>query len=461
MNLRPWMSRRFFAAALALVVLFALLLAAVVRLALNESRLSGDLTEGVMWFSSQAQYEAMRMADASMAFRAGKISPDELQLRFDIMDSRLHLFEEGQSQRQVDALGLSPVIEQLRLKLDNGRTLLPVLRRDDTAAIDSLHDLAIFVAQSMRDVANTGMLDARERAINRRDERRRILFEVLGYMLATLAAGVLVGMILVRDHKIMTRAEAALERERQVSRLHRAFISVVSHQFRTPLSIIDASAQRMIRRGTAMTHDEIASRAEKIRNACLRLTRLMESTLNAARLEQGEISFRPRACDLPQLIRSVCSSQPEQDQDRIDLSIQSLPVWVNADETLLEQAIQNLLSNAAKYSPPGERVLVEGSLQGSDIVISVTDAGVGIPADQIGSIFNSFFRARTAEGIPGTGIGLSFVAQIMTLHGGRADVESVEGRGSTFFLRFPYQKPAPEEPSLPLAAAQAYGLKET
>ncbi len=357
MNLRPWMSRRFFAAALALIVLFTLLLAAVVRLAVNESRLSGDLTEGVVWFSSQAQYEAMRMADASMSFRTGKLSPDELKLRFDIMDSRVHLFEEGQGRRQIDALGFGPQIDQLRLKLDNGRAMLPVLRPDDTAAIDSLHDLAIFTAQTMRDLANTGMLDARERAIERRDERRRILLEVLGFLSATVAAGVMVGIILVRDHRIMTRAEAALERERQVSRLHRAFISVVSHQFRTPLSIIDASAQRMIRRGTAMTHDEIISRAEKIRNACLRLTRLMESTLNAARLEQGEISFRPRACDLPKLIRTIVGSQPEEDQDRIDLSIQSLPIWVTADETLLEQAVQNLLSNALKYSPSGERVL--------------------------------------------------------------------------------------------------------
>jgi two-component system sensor histidine kinase SenX3 len=214
---------------------------------------------------------------------------------------------------------------------------------------------------------------------------------------------------------------------------------VVSHQFRTPLSIIDASAQRMLRRAGAMPADEVVSRVTKIRNACQRLTRLMESTLNAARLEQGEIGFTPRPCDLHRLIALVCEYQPEEDQNRIECAVERLPHLAMADSTLLEQAIQNLISNALKYSPPSTVVVIRGERQGSDVVISVEDSGVGIPADELEFISERFFRARTAEGVPGTGIGLNFVAQIMKLHGGRVEVQSVEGQGSTFTLRFPYQ----------------------
>jgi two-component system, OmpR family, sensor histidine kinase SenX3 len=191
-----------------------------------------------------------------------------------------------------------------------------------------------------------------------------------------------------------------------------------------------------------MTAEEITSRADKIRAACLRLTRLMESTLNAARLEEGEITINLRTCDLDELVRNVIDSQPEPDQRRIELKSENLPASIQADTTLLEQAVQNLVSNALKYSPDGEPVVIHARRMGNDILVSVIDTGVGVPADELDSLFRRFFRARTAEGIPGTGIGLSFAAQIMELHGGRVDVNSVEGHGSTFTLRFPYRRPA-------------------
>lgn len=448
MTFRPWISRPFLAATLALTILFALLLAAVTRLAVNESRIAGEPAEGVIWFASQGQYEAMRLADAALLYELGDVTREELVLRFDLLDSRLRLFEEGQMTRRVAEMGYDDDIAALRVALEAQRAELPQVQQRNVGAIDALHDMARSMAQSMRDFANDGMLDGRNRQDAVRDTRRRILFEVLGYLLATLAAGILVSFIVVRGLRKTVQAEAALQHEREVSRLHRAFTSVVSHQFRTPLSIIDASAQRMLRRGAAMTEDEIVSRVTKIRNACQRLTRLMESTLNAARLEQGEISFHARSCDLHALMASVLESQPDEDQARIELSLGGLPRAVMADRTLLEQAIQNLISNAIKYSPDNAPVLVRGERLAGNIAISVQDSGVGIPADEIGFVSERFFRARTAEGIAGTGIGLNFVSQIMALHGGQIDVRSVEGKGSTFTLLFPYRPVA-----LPVEAA--------
>lgn len=440
MTRRPWTSRPFLVAALALTVLFVLLLTAVIRLAVNENRLSGEPAEGVIWFSSQGQYEAMRLADTVLLFEAARVPREDLILRFDLLDSRLGLFEAGQLTSRVAEMAYDDEIAVLRSTLEIYRTQLEGMQPDDSDRILKLHDMAQSVAQTMRDLANAGMLDGRERQESVRDGRRRIWFEVLTYLLATLAAGVLVAIILVRGLRTAVRAEAALQHEREVSRLHRAFTSVVSHQFRTPLSIIDASAQRMLRRGAAMSPEEIETRVTKIRNACQRLTRLMESTLNAARLEQGEISFHARPCDLHELIASVCESQQDEDQARIVLALDALPRLAIIDNTLLEQAVQNLISNALKYSPASTSIVVRGSRRGDNVVIDVEDCGVGIPSDEIAFITERFFRARTAEGIAGTGIGLNFVLQIMELHGGRLDIRSVEGKGSTFALIFPYRQ---------------------
>jgi two-component system, OmpR family, sensor histidine kinase SenX3 len=441
MTPRPWLSRPFLAAALALTVLIALLLAAVTRLALNESRLSGGLSEGVIWFSSQGQYEAMRLADTALLFESGRVPLDELVLRLDLLDSRIGLFEEGQVFRRASAMGYDDEIATLRPMLDGERAALNGLTPDNREAITSLHSTAEAIALVMRDLANAGMLDGRAKQDTVINQRRQILLEVLGFLVATLVAGVAVAVIVVRGHRSIAHAEAALDHEREVSRLHRAFTSVVSHQFRTPLSIIDASSQRMIRRGAAMTAEEIASRATKIRNACQRLTRLMESTLNAARLEQGEIGFQPRPCNLHHLIASVCENQPEEDQGRIEQKLDGLPSVILADTTLLEQALQNLVSNALKYSPASARVIIRGERRNGEVLISVEDFGIGIPADEVEFVSERFFRARTAEGVPGTGIGLNFVSQIMALHRGRLDVRSVEGVGSTFTLRLPYRAP--------------------
>ncbi|PXA98119.1 hypothetical protein DMC47_10325 [Nostoc sp. 3335mG] len=449
--LLPRMTRRFVVALIAMAVLFMLLVAASVRLLSIEDQLTDYITEDMVWLSSQGQYEAMRFADSLGAFKDGEAQLEDVQLRLDLLSSRIETLEDGEPYRQLEGWNLAQNVAGYRVIVDEANAIVATLRPEDTATIARLHADALAVASSLRAVANAALFGRRDREAATGHRRQNTLFEVLGTLVATMLASLLLAGILVRDHQNMINAESALERERQVSRLHRAFISIVSHQFRTPLAIIDASAQRMMRRGPEMDREEINTRAEKIRAACLRLTRLMESTLNAARLEEGEISLNLRPSNLEGLLRNVVDSQPDADQRRIVLQSQGLPPLIDIDATLLEQAIQNLVSNALKYSPDGQRVAINASLVGEEIHISVTDQGVGVPADEVGSLFQRFFRARTAEGIPGTGIGLNFVAQIVDLHGGRVDVRSVEGQGSTFTLRLPCKRqrnPLPSELNL-------------
>ncbi len=440
MTLGPWYSRRFLFGLAALVILLALLLGAAARLVFSESRIRDEIPEDMIWLSSQGQYEAVRFADALSNFRLGLVTPDELQLRFDLMVSRVAILESGEPRRQVEALGHADVLADMPAVIAGLRDELAGLQPGDADLITDMRERVVPLALAMRDIANAGLLARRDRDALARDDRRRMIFELLLTLGATAFAGLLLAVIYVRDHRLMVTAEATLERERQISSLHRTFISVVSHQFRTPIAIIDSSAQRMIRRSEDMPPEEIASRADKIRNACLRLTRLVESTLNAARLDKGEINFAPRPTDLRAMLELVQEGQPEGDLDRVKLEVGTLPELTLVDPTLLEQAVQNLVSNALKFSPPGVPVTIRTELIGDMVSIAVRDSGVGIPQAEIGQLFQRYFRASTAEGIPGTGIGLSFAAHIASLHGGRVEVASQEGAGSTFSLLFPYRR---------------------
>jgi len=232
--------------------------------------------------------------------------------------------------------------------------------------------------------------------------------------------------------------ESALDRERETSNAYRNFVSMVPHQFRTPLAILDSSAQRILRRGAELTQDELVTRVQKIRNAGTRLTRLVESVLNAAKLDAGTIEVNPASHNLTELVMDICERQREVSaQADIRFNAPDVPVRVYCDGMLIEQVVVNLLSNAIKYSGDTPVVEMKIWMDGSRAFCSVRDWGIGIPADELPKIFDRFYRARTASGIAGTGIGLNFAQRIMHLHGGDIQVESYEAAGSLFTFDLP------------------------
>jgi len=238
--------------------------------------------------------------------------------------------------------------------------------------------------------------------------------------------------------QVANALQSALDRERETTNAYRNFVSMVSHQFRTPLAILDSSAQRILRRGPHLTPEELSTRIQKIRNAGNRLTRLVESVLNAAKLDAGRIELNPETCDLINLVMDICERQSELNSHAdIRFQVPDLPVQVYCDSMLIEQVVINLVSNAVKYS--GEKPVVEITVwtEGARAFCSVRDWGIGIPADELPKIFDRFYRARTASGIAGTGIGLNFAQRIMHLHGGEIQVESYEAGGSLFTFDLP------------------------
>ncbi|MGO4705373.1 ATP-binding protein [Microvirga sp. 2MCAF38] len=235
-----------------------------------------------------------------------------------------------------------------------------------------------------------------------------------------------------------TALQSALDRERETTNAYRSFVSMVSHQFRTPLAILDSSAQRLIRRGVNVTHDEIVTRAQRIRSATSRLTRLVESVLNAARLDAGRIELNLAWCSLVDLVWDICERHKElSSHAEIDLEVPEQPIKVHCDSILIEQVVINLLSNAIKYSGDRPRVKIKLWVENERAFCSVGDYGIGIPPDELSKIFERFYRARTASGIAGTGIGLNFAQKIMHLHGGQIQVESHEAIGSIFTFDLP------------------------
>ena len=239
--------------------------------------------------------------------------------------------------------------------------------------------------------------------------------------------------------------EQSLEHEKELNAQQRRFVSLVSHEFRTPLAIIDGQAQRMIRKGDNVTVDKRAVSLEKIRGAVVRVTDLMESVLSSASLEAGSIAFNPTPMDLRALVKRVCENQQEiSSTHRINMDIEALPEAYLGDPKLLNQVGTNLLSNAVKYSPEADRVDVTGKVTDDGLEIAVRDYGVGIPEDELPKLSQRFFRASTSTGIQGTGIGLNLVKSLVDMHDGTLEVTSIQGEGSTFTVKLPL-KPVIDE----------------
>ena len=241
--------------------------------------------------------------------------------------------------------------------------------------------------------------------------------------------------------------EAALARATAAVEQQRRFASTVAHEFRTPLSIIDGAGQRLLRHAEGLQPDELRIRVTKIHNAVRGMTGLIDTMLSSARLDAGHMEIHGTPLDLVAFVEAqIRRFDPVVTGREIRLAADPATLTVSADRDLLEQIVANLLSNAIKYS--GESRMIDVSLAdaGPDAVLTVRDYGIGIPAAELPQIFTRFFRASTAKGLPGTGIGLNLVHDLVQLHGGKITVESEPGRGTCFRVTLPRSPEANGDP---------------
>jgi len=230
-------------------------------------------------------------------------------------------------------------------------------------------------------------------------------------------------------------------RQLELAQLKSGFVSNVTHELKTPIALIRLAVETLEMRRYS-TPEEGERFIHAIGRETLRLSQLVDNILDFARLEAGQRVFRFESVDLVQVVREALESfRPRLEHQGFELIVEipdQLPP-VSGDPTALTHCVLNLLDNAIKYSRTRREVRVAAGTRGSFVTVSVGDKGIGIsPGDQK-SIFEKFVRLETGlvHDVKGAGLGLSLVDQIIRAHGGRVEVESVPGEGSTFTLVLP------------------------
>jgi two-component system sensor histidine kinase/response regulator len=256
-------------------------------------------------------------------------------------------------------------------------------------------------------------------------------------------------------NRALERRQLALESQRsEVERalLKRRFVTFVSHQLQSPLAAIHQYLD--VLKYLDNSEDAAAKRQEWI-DRCLKRTEELQSIirdwLTVAKIEGDTLSGQRTSVDLRQVISEVLKSYEElaaTEQVALEARLPEQPLWVWGDRNCLSMLMDNLITNAIKYNKPGGKVDVCGSLADGEVIISVSDAGVGIPEEYRPLLFSEFFRVKSANGkhTTGTGLGLYIVKKIVSEMGGTVGVESEVNVGSTFRVRLPAWHEEAEEP---------------
>jgi PAS domain S-box-containing protein len=242
--------------------------------------------------------------------------------------------------------------------------------------------------------------------------------------------------------ELLAREQAARDAAEAAVLLRDQFLSIAAHELKTPLTSLMGYAQLFLRRVTRDGHlsDRDQRALQQINEQIGRLNRMVLAMLDVSRLETGQLSIERAPLNLATLVGQVVEdARATLDGRTIDVRVADEPLTVNGDELRIEQALQNLIQNALKYSGPSEAVTVELGHRDGVIEVAVRDRGIGIPKDELAKLFSRFYRASNAteQNISGMGIGLYVVREIVHLHGGEVLVESEEGAGSTFTIRLP------------------------
>ncbi|WP_193211301.1 PAS domain S-box protein [Luteolibacter marinus] len=239
-----------------------------------------------------------------------------------------------------------------------------------------------------------------------------------------------------RAEQELTRA---LERERELNQLKSNFVSMVSHEFRTPLGIIQSSAEILNDYLDQLDPEERREQLQSIIKNSRRMAGLMEDVLLLGRLDSGRMEFTPRPLDLAGLCRRLVDEVRSTTDARcpIEFSTSGLPAEACADERLLRHILLNLLSNAVKYSPAGQPVSFRAGCTDGALVFWVRDRGIGIPEEDLPVLFEAFRRGSNVGQTPGTGLGLVIVKQSVELHGGHLQVDNRPGGGTRFTITIP------------------------
>lgn len=239
--------------------------------------------------------------------------------------------------------------------------------------------------------------------------------------------------------QMLKETERALTREREVSELRANFVSVVSHEFRTPLEVILTSSDILARYLDRLSPEKRDHYFQTIRASVKRMGGMMEDVLLLGRVEAGKLAFSQEPIDLAILCRRIVDEMQSATSQRCPIELTLLGSFHGArgDESLLHHVFVNLLSNAVKYSPAGAPVTVRVERSGANAIFNIIDQGRGIPAADCARLFQSFQRGSNVSDTPGTGLGLLIAKRCVEIHGGSMTLASKEGVGTRLVVTLP------------------------
>jgi len=252
-----------------------------------------------------------------------------------------------------------------------------------------------------------------------------------------------------------TRAERALAAQndqlRQLDALKDEFVSLVSHELRTPLTSIRGYLELVLEDEETAVPAEHRQYLAVVQRNSERLLRLVGDLLFVAQIDAGRLSVEREDLDVRELAaESLQAATPAAEARGVEVALDAEPAPLAGDRSRLAQLVDNLVSNAVKFTAGGGRVAVRVRREGDEVLLEVADSGMGIPADEQAQLFERFFRSSNARraAVPGTGLGLVIVRAIAEAHGGTVSLESTEGVGTTFAVRLPARlaEPAADSP---------------
>lgn len=244
------------------------------------------------------------------------------------------------------------------------------------------------------------------------------------------------------EKKVQERTSELMEslaKEKELVNLKSRFISIASHEFRSPLSNILFSAGYLEKYGNSVSKEDVLKRIDSIKKSVQHMSILLDDVLTLGKSESGKIKVHSQDINFTTFINGILEEVKAADNNKHPLEVSGKyeGAIVRSDEKLLRNILTNLLGNALKYTPDIKPVQFKIRIEPRNLTFSIRDQGIGIAAEELETIFEPFQRASNSENFRGTGLGLSIVKKAVELLDGKIEVKSKPGKGSTFTVKLP------------------------